>query len=217
MTAPTPRPVSRKTRRAESQAKVLTLRALVPKSGRWTPARERLVRALVQKAAELPERDVARTLRKVQTDGLVGRVPRATNEAAIERAFLRADAERAELVRRPDMLTGDQVATRLGLSRATVANRRREGRMLALDLGTKRGLRYPQWQCALVASSSTRDAFEGALRALGSTGAWSAYRFFTQPSPALGGRSPLTALRAGETAGAKSAAATWATGEQGGG
>ena len=89
--------------------------------------------------------------------------------------------------------------------------------MLALDLGTKRGLRYPQWQCALVASSSTRDAFENALRALGDTGAWSAYRFFTQPSPALGGRSPLTALRAGDTAGAKGAAATWATGEQGGG
>jgi biotin operon repressor len=141
---------------------------------------------------------------------------RARNLAALERAFARAEVSKAEILKSPDMLSGEDLGRELGLSRTTVDNRRLEGKLLALEFGTKRGFRYPRWQRELVEERRTRDQFEAVLARLRTAGAWSRYRFFTQSSPTLGGKTPLEALRAGATDEVIAAAETWARGEQGG-
>ena len=105
----------------------------------------------------------------------------------------------------------------LGLSRATVDNRRQEGKLLALEFGSKRGFRFPQWQRDLVEERDVRASFEAVLNRLAQVGPWSRYRFFVQSSPELDGRTPVEALRAGEGAAVLHAAETWAQAEQGGG
>jgi len=140
----------------------------------------------------------------------------AANRAALARAFARAEANNVEILKRPDMLRGEELAKRLGVSRATVDNQRGAGRLLALELGTKRGVRYPAWQSELVEDAAVRTAFESVLAALAKTGLWSRYRFFVQPAPALGGRTPIEALKAGEGDAVRRAAETWVAGEQGG-
>ena len=74
------------------------------------------------------------------------------------------------------MLTGAQMRERIGLTRATVDKRRTEGKLLALDFGTKRGVRYPAWQGDLVQNVDARATYEQVLRELGGEGAWSRYR-----------------------------------------
>jgi hypothetical protein len=75
---------------------------------------------------------------------------------------------------------------------------------------------YPRWQREWVEERRTRDQFEAVLDRMRSVGAWSRYRFFTQSAPALGGKTPLAALRADATDDVIAAAETWARGEQGG-
>ncbi len=140
-----------------------------------------------------------------------------TNLSALERAFGRGDAASARLGNRADMLTGEQVAARLGVSRASIDYQRVAGQMLAVDLGIEQGFRYPDWQVELISDPARRVDFEQALLALGAGDAWSKYRFFMQPAPALGRRTPVTALRVGEGAAVAAAAVTWASGGQGGG
>lgn len=140
----------------------------------------------------------------------------AANQAALERAFARAEATQADLAKCPDMLTGEALAERVGLTRATVDNRRKAHRLLAVELGSKRGVRYPAWQADLVTDAETRKALESALTALATTAPWSRYRYFVTPQPSLGGRTPIAALKAGEGDAVREAAATWAAGEQGG-
>jgi hypothetical protein len=115
------------------------------------------------------------------------------------------------------MLTGAQLAERLGLTRATVDKRRTERKLLALDFGTKRGFRYPAWQGDLVQDADARATFEQVLRLLGAEGNWSRYRFLTQVAPVLGGVTPTDALRAGRRDEVLRAAESWAAGAQGGG
>ena len=148
--------------------------------------------------------------------GAEGTIP-AENQEALERAQTRATLAKVELLKRADMLNGAQLAERLGLTRATVDKRRTEGKLLALDFGTKRGFRYPSWQGDLVQDADARATFEQVLRSLEEEGVWSRYRFFTQPAPALGGVSPTEALRAGRGEEVLRAAEIWAAGEQGGG
>jgi hypothetical protein len=137
--------------------------------------------------------------------------------AALAQAFNRAEDRKVELLKRADMLNGEQLAVELGLSRATVDNRRQEGKLLALEFGAKRGFRFPQWQRDLVEERDVRANFEAVLNRLAPMEPWSRYRFFVQSSPELGGRTPVEALRAGEGEAVLRAAETWAQGEQGGG
>src|ERR1700676_3885368 len=65
------------------------------------------------------------------------------NAAALAQAFERAEERKVNLLKRADMLNGEQLAAELGLSRATVDNRRQEGKLLALEFGTKRGVSLP--------------------------------------------------------------------------
>jgi len=139
------------------------------------------------------------------------------NTAALDRAFARAVASKIEILNQPDMLNGESFGARVGLSRATVDNRRVAGKLLALDFGSKRGFRYPAWQAELIRDEPGRAAFEAVLRELAAVGPWSRYRFLIQASSVLGGRTPVAALEAGEFEAAQRAAGGWAQGEQGGG
>jgi biotin operon repressor len=139
------------------------------------------------------------------------------NAAALVQAFDRAEERKVNLLKRADMLNGEQLAAELGLSRATVDNRRQEGKLLALEFGTKRGFRFPQWQRDLVEERDIRASFEVVLNRLAAVAPWSRYRFFVQSSPALGGRTPVEALRAGDGEAVLQAAESWTRGEQGGG
>ena len=137
------------------------------------------------------------------------------NSEALRRAFARGEASKLDILQRPDMLNGEALAAQLGLSRATVDNRRVAGKLLALDFGSKRGVRYPDWQCELLMHE--RETFEKVLGTLAQVGPWSRYRFFTQPTPALGGVTPVEALQAGQSETVLKVAHSWAAGEQGGG
>jgi hypothetical protein len=98
-----------------------------------------------------------------------------------------------------------------------VDNRRVAGKLLALELGSKRGFRFPRWQGELVQERETRLGFEAVLERLVGVGAWSRYRFFVRQAPQLDGRTPVEALRVGDAAAVLRAAESWAEGEQGGG
>lgn len=144
------------------------------------------------------------------------RVP-AKDASALARAFDRAEESKVELLKRADMLNGEQLAAELGLSRATVDNRRQEGKLLALEFGSKRGFRFPLWQRDLLEERDIRASFEAVLHRLAAVGPWSRYRFFVRNSPELDGRTPVEALRTGEGEAVLYAAESWVQGDQGGG
>ena len=97
---------------------------------------------------------------------------------------------RTDIFKRGDMLNSHDLAGKLGVSRETVNQRRRHGQLLALQ-HEGRGFRYPAWQI----EPGVRDAMKAVLAELGKgADCWSAYLFFTQPNPLLGGATPLQAL-----------------------
>ena len=111
------------------------------------------------------------------------------------------------------MLTGEEAAARLGVSRETINKRAQQGRLLALEFG-KRGKRYPDWQFEDRVAGA---GLESVLLALAALDAWERFRFFAQTQPALGGRTAVDALRDGDAQAVRRAAEVWADGEQGGG
>jgi excisionase family DNA binding protein len=138
---------------------------------------------------------------------------RSDREQAIEQAFGRGDERRAAILRDPALLTGEAAAERLGVSRETINKRAQQGKLLALQFG-KRGKRYPQWQFE---DGVAGAPLESVLVVLRSADAWQRYRFFTQLQPALGGRTPVEALRQGMADRVIRAAEGWFAGDQGGG
>lgn len=189
--------------------------ASVPESAR-TRLLADLRETLEEEGGGTASAEVLTALRRVAVDADADQALPAANRAALERAYARADVAEADLLKRPDMLTGEALAARTGLARATVDNRRKANQLLALELGTKRGVRYPAWQAELLTDAATRKAFEASLAALAGAGPWARYRFFVTPQPALAGRTPIEALKAGEGSAVAAVAATWAAGEHGG-
>jgi hypothetical protein len=199
--------------------------------------RNQILSKIVSVVAEhidlIDDAEVPRVLKQLNASGTLDQVLRHTfahpqlppaveaipveNQQALNRAQARAAVAKMDLLKRADMLTGAQLAERLGLTRATVDKRRTEGKLLALDFGTKRGFRYPAWQEDLVQDAGARATFEQVLHLLGTEGNWSRYRFLTQVAPALGGVIPTDALRAGRREEVLHAAESWAAGAQGGG
>ena len=100
---------------------------------------------------------------------------------------------RTRIFKSPDMLSSEQLADRLGVSRETVNQWRRERQLLGLSNGT-RSLRYPEWQ----AEPPIRASLPSILHALSQFEAWNIYLFLTQGNPLLQGASPLEKLRLGE-------------------
>ncbi|MEO8992551.1 MAG: hypothetical protein ABI284_01080 [Nitrosospira sp.] len=92
-----------------------------------------------------------------------------------------------------EMLTSDEAASRMSLSREALNNRRKSGHALALEAG-KRGYRYPSWQF----EDALIPAMPDVLKALSSLDPWAQYLFFKQPEPLLKGEAPLNLLREGK-------------------
>ena len=111
-------------------------------------------------------------------------------------AAVRAGVEtRTQIFKGPDMLTSDQAAKQLGVSRETINQRRKEHSLLGLTNGT-RNVRYPQWQL----EPSVHVNLPAILAHFKGLDVWAVYLFFTQGNPLLDGRSPLESLRASEAA-----------------
>ncbi|MEO8926259.1 MAG: hypothetical protein ABI306_03765 [Caulobacteraceae bacterium] len=112
---------------------------------------------------------------------------------AIAEARTRGAARAAEILASPEMLSADDFARLIGVTREAVRQKAMRREALGLQ-GAKRGVRYPAWQV-------TRDGgllpeLPRLFAVLGDS-PWTVYRFLTQSSPAFKGAPPLEGLRAG--------------------
>jgi hypothetical protein len=117
---------------------------------------------------------------------------RETLEAALATAEARGAGLAADILRRPQMLTAEGMAKRLGVTRDTVNRWRDSGRLLGLS-GAKRGYRYPAWQVDV--RGRILPGLDALLCAVSDP--WAAYRWLTLPHPELGGLTGLEALQRG--------------------
>ena len=111
-------------------------------------------------------------------------------ETARERGRLRA----AEILSANDMLSADEFAQLLGITRVTVNTKRQNGQLLGLD-GAKRGFRFPVWQ--LNGDGKPYAELAALQKRLG--GPWALYRFLVQPQGALDGLTGREALERGRS------------------
>ena len=107
----------------------------------------------------------------------------AEARAALRRATTRGADAATELLTGPDMLSSDQIAERLGLSREAVLQKRRRGDLLGIE-GAKRGVRFPAWQ--LGPDGLPLPALRELHDVLGEP--WAVFRFLRQQHPELGMR-----------------------------
>lgn len=91
------------------------------------------------------------------------------------------------------MVSGEELAQQLGLTRQAVDKRRRAGRLLAVEVGA-RGLRYPAWQ---VQDGKVLAGLEEVLAALTVESPIMRIQWFVAPNEHLGGKSVLDVLRSG--------------------
>jgi hypothetical protein len=136
-----------------------------------------------------------------------GTVARVARERAGAR--LRGIEQKRKLLEaQGDPLTSAQAAKLLKISRQAVDKRRRENKLLGLELG-KKGYHYPSWQFDL-------RGLEQVLTALGGRDPWEKLSFFLNPSGILGDRTPLTVLRGEKDNLSDVVTAAVSYGEQGG-
>ena len=112
---------------------------------------------------------------------------------ALERARARGRGRAAEVLRGPEMLSGEALGRLLGISRQAVDDRRRRGELLALD-GPSRGLRYPAWQ--ITEDGHVVPGLAALLARLGGR-PWAAHRFLVAEHPDGSGRPVHTLLHEG--------------------
>jgi hypothetical protein len=118
-------------------------------------------------------------------------------EVAFERGKSYRDAALRDV---GPVLTPAQVAARLGVSAVTVNNWRRRKRLLAFRFDEHQYL-YPAFQFVGHARQGERGVLrhlDEVLSRLPFRSEWQRVRFFLQPLPVLGGRTPLELLRAGD-------------------
>jgi hypothetical protein len=89
--------------------------------------------------------------------------------------------------------TAKELGQLLGLTRQAIDNRRKAGRLLALESG-KRGYLYPAWQ---VEKGRVLPGLEQVLRELSDFDPWMKAAFFLNPNAFLRDESPLSELRRG--------------------
>ena len=107
-------------------------------------------------------------------------------------------------------LTAEEVAAVLGVSSNAVHVRRQRGTLLAVRDGAD-GLLYPACQFG---NGGSLPGLDLVLAAFTVEGEWTRLSVLLIPAPALGGATPLDALRRGDTAGAVEAVSSY--GEHGG-
>jgi hypothetical protein len=100
------------------------------------------------------------------------------------------EAKRRLLESEGGAISSAKAAEVLKVTRQAVDRRRREGKLLGLELG-KRGYFYPSWQFGL-------KGLEDVLAALGGEDFWEKLSFFLNPSDLLEDRTPLEALNNGQ-------------------
>lgn len=96
------------------------------------------------------------------------------------------EAKRRLLESEGGTVSSSQAAKMLKMTRQAVDKRRKEGKLLALELG-RRGYCYPAWQFGL-------KGLEEVLLALPSSDFWERLSFFLNPSDLLEDHTPLEAL-----------------------
>lgn len=177
---------------------------------------ERAMRAVRENLSKLGTRALAEAV-AAPTDwgAMVMAMSQAAESAAVEmdplsEARLRgAEARRRLLEAHGGVLSAEETAKALGMTRQGVDKRRREGKLLAVQFG-KRGWRYPAWQFT---EDGVVEGLEGVLGALKPWDGWTRIGFFVTENPALDEKTPLEALKAGEVKAVERAAAIY--GEQG--
>jgi hypothetical protein len=100
------------------------------------------------------------------------------------------EAKRRLLEAEGGALSSAEAAKLLKISRQAVDKRRRENKILGLELG-KKGYHYPSWQFGL-------GNLEKVLQALRQRDEWEQLSFFLNPSDILGDRTPLAVLQEGK-------------------
>ena len=140
-------------------------------------------------AKELPQKAEARTPTRAADD----------NEDDLDRAL---DAARArgrlrasEILSGEEMLSADDFAELLGVSRVTVNAKRQRHEVLALE-GAKRGFRFPAWQ--VDENGKPFDVLPRLFELLGDS-PWTVYRFLVQRHPELDGARAQDLLRRGRS------------------
>lgn len=128
----------------------------------------------------------------------------------LDAARQRGRVAAAEILARPDMLSSDDIASRLGMTRQGVDKRRRKGELLALQ-GERRGYVYAGWQIG--ENGRVVPGLNEVLAVLPG-GPWTQYRFFVTRHGSLGDRTAADALRSGDLEAVLAAAEDF--GEQGG-
>ena len=91
-----------------------------------------------------------------------------------------------------------EIAAAIGITRQAIDKRRKSGALIGVSLG-KRGYLYPAWQVGL-------NGLTDVLAELRGYDPWTLLAFMLTPNIRLEGRTPLTALRAGDIAQAVEAA-----------
>ncbi len=112
---------------------------------------------------------------------------------ALEAARSRGRTLAADILAQPEMVTAQELARRLGTTRATVNSKRQARQVLGIQDAT-RGYRYPDWQ---IDRDGRPLANLPKLFAVLGASPWGVYRFLTQQHGELGGLSGREALQRG--------------------
>ncbi|MGE0715768.1 MAG: hypothetical protein AB7P02_10015 [Alphaproteobacteria bacterium] len=185
---------------------------------RTTGADDGLVQAFVARGARALT-DIARTMPRerliavlaapTDTDLLMGSL-QASAEAAPARdpltaALLRgAERKRALLQAEGGVLSAAELARHLGITTQGLGKKRDRGQVFWLPMGE--GYVYPAFQ---VDGAGLLPGIRAVLDAFVEADPWMRIQFMLTGDRRLGGRRPLDALRAGDTAGAAAAAAAF--------
>lgn len=130
---------------------------------------------------------------RVVLEGIDAALVKARNQEALEGARQRGKTIKQDLVARGELVSAAALGEALGISRQAVHKAAKAGRLIALEAGGREHY-FPVFQ----ADPAVRDnGLEDALAILSNEGEWSKWLFFTSPSGALGGMTPVQGLRKG--------------------
>lgn len=165
--------------------------------------RRRVMGAVERMAREAPAESLAEFL-AAPTD--TGTLARATADQAASEALRRLEPLAGAIVRGAEvrarlveaaggLLSADAVGALLGITRAAVDKRRALGKLLALRI--RGDWSYP---AAQFRDGEVLEGIPSVLAGMADASPWSILDFLLAPDDALGGRTPLATLRAGELA-----------------
>ena len=155
----------------------------------------------IMPAKELPQKAEARTATRAADD-------EDDLDRALDAARVRGRLRASEILGGEEMLSADDFAELIGVSRVTVNAKRQRHEVLALE-GAKRGFRFPAWQ---VDENGKPFAVLPRLFELLGDSPWTVYRFLVQHHPELDGARAQDFLRRGRSAAVIEAAESVAQG-----